>query len=104
MARPPCPDRTCPCCTGARISGMFNELATVWFRWLGGRPAFRVYGKARYEKRWRVIDIFATHRRDLDSRWPRPFFRGTCITWTTQIIAVGWDFAEDVLREQLVEP
>jgi len=83
---------------------MFNELATAWFRWLGGAPAFRIHGKARQEKRWRVIDVFASHRRDQSSRWPSRFFRGTCITWTSQVIAVGWDFAEDVLREQLEEP
>jgi hypothetical protein len=57
---------------------MFNRLATAWFRWLGGVPCFRVYGKAR--------------------------FRGTCITWTAAVIAVGWDFAEEVLREQVAEP
>jgi hypothetical protein len=83
---------------------MFNELATGWFRWLGGRPAFRVHGKARPEKRWRVIDVYATRRRDQDSRWFYPFFRGTCITWTSHVIAVGWDFAEEVLREQVTEP
>src|SRR5262249_56940701 len=38
------------------------------------------------------------------SRWPRPFFPGTCITWTSSAIAVGWDFALDVLREQMAEP
>lgn len=31
-------------------------------------------------------------------------FRGTCITWTSGIIAVGWDFAENLLREQMAEP
>ncbi len=83
---------------------MFNELATAWFRWLGGVPAFRIHGKGRHETTWRVIDVFATHRRNETSRWPAPFFRGTCITYTAQVIAVGWDAAEDVLREQLAEP
>jgi hypothetical protein len=78
---------------------MFNSLASAWFRWIGGRPCFRVYGKARRETAWRVLDVFATHRRDGDSRWP--LWRGTCITWTGQVIAVGWDFAEEVLREQV---
>jgi len=83
---------------------MFNELGTAWFRWLGGEPCFRIHGKARRERRWRVIDVHATNRRDDDSPWPRFLFRGTCITWTSHIIAVGWDFAEWVLREQIAEP
>jgi hypothetical protein len=82
---------------------MFNQLATSWFRMLG-RPCFRVYGKARHEKEWRVIEVHATHRRNGDSRWPAPLFRGTCITWTDAVIAVGWDFAEAVLREQMHNP
>jgi hypothetical protein len=82
---------------------MFNPLATAWFRLLG-RPCFRIYGRGRREKAWRIIEVHATHRRDQDSRWPRFLFRGTCITWTASIIAVGWDFAEEVLCEQRAEP
>src|SRR5262245_11700119 len=82
---------------------MFNPLATAWFRLLG-RPCFRIHGRGRREKTWRIIDVPATHRRDQDSPWPRFLFRGTCITWTASIIAVGWDFAEEVLREQMAEP
>ena len=33
-----------------------------------------------------------------------PLWRGTCITWTASVIAVGWDFAEEVLREQADVP
>jgi hypothetical protein len=83
---------------------MFNSLASFFFRRFGGVPCFRIYGKARPESDWRTIDVFATHRRDLTSRWPGPFFRGTCITWTASVISVGWDFAEEVLREQVTEP
>src|ERR1700722_1678794 len=83
---------------------MFHRLLSGWLRWLGGTPCFRVWGKARREKEWRVIDVYATQRRDLDSSWPAFLWRGTCITWTTAVIAVGWDFAEEVLREQVVEP
>jgi hypothetical protein len=83
---------------------MRNSLTTVWFHWLGGVPCFRVYGKARPEPDWRVISVFATHRRDMDSRWPGPFWRGTCITWTASVIAVGWDFAESILQEQAAFP
>jgi hypothetical protein len=82
---------------------MFNKTVTSGFR-LAATPCFRIYGKARRETEWRVIDIFATHRRNGDSRWPPYLFRGTCITWTASVIAVGWDFAAQVLREQASEP
>jgi hypothetical protein len=82
---------------------MFNPIASSLFR-LAGRPCFRIHGKARQESAWQIIEVHATHRRNHDSRWPSPFFRGTCITWTASIIAVGWDFAEEVLREQIQEP
>lgn len=82
---------------------MFDTLASACFR-LAGKPAFRIHGRSRHERAWRTIEVHATHRRDQDSRWPGPFFRGTCITWTASIIAVGWDFAEEVLREQMTEP
>ena len=75
-----------------------SSLLTSWLRWLGGTPCFRIYGKARPEADWRLIDIYARHRRDTDSRWP--LWRGTCITWTAEVIVVGWDYAESVLREQ----
>jgi len=81
----------------------FNPLATALVRLTTCR-AFSVYGRDRREKDWRVIDVFASRLRDRDSRWPRPFFPGTCITWTSSAIAVGWDFALDVLREQMAEP
>lgn len=86
------------------IEHMFNRLATGAMRRWGGRPCFQIYGKARSESDWRIVGVYATHRRDADSRWPAYLFRGTCITWTAEIIAVGWDFAEDVLREQVSEP
>jgi hypothetical protein len=82
---------------------MFNLLVTACFRALA-RPAFAVYGKARREKDWRVVGVYATHRRDADSRWPPYLWRGTCITWTASVIAVGWDFALEVLREQAGAP
>jgi hypothetical protein len=83
---------------------MFNRLASSTLRRLGGPPCFRIYGRARCERDWRIIGVHATHRRNSDSRWPSFLFRGTCITWTAEVIAVGWDFAEDVLREQVREP
>jgi hypothetical protein len=82
---------------------MLADLTHAWFRWLGGSPCFRVHAKGRRENTWRVVDVFASHRRDMDSRWPPPW-RGTCIAWGARVIAVGWDFAEEVLREQAVRP
>jgi hypothetical protein len=81
---------------------MVDRLLSAWLAWLGGTPCFRVYGKSRRESDWRVIDVFATHRRNLDSSWP--LWGGTCITWTSRIVVVGWDFAESVLREQAADP
>jgi hypothetical protein len=81
---------------------MINELLSVCLHWLGGRPCFRIYGKGRRERAWRVISVYATHRRDDESRWP--LWRGTCVAWTAEVIAVGWDFAERLLREQAEEP
>jgi hypothetical protein len=83
---------------------MFNKAVTAWLQSLGGPPCFRIWGKARPERNWRVIEIHATHRRDVFSRWPRFLWRGTCITWSDAIIAVGWDFATAVLREQMQQP
>lgn len=81
----------------------FNPLTTAAVR-ACSRRAFAVYGKARPEAEWRVVDVFATRLRNLDSRIPGPFFRGTCITYTSSAVVVGWDFAEEVLREQMLEP
>jgi hypothetical protein len=81
---------------------MIHEWLSNWLRYLGGTPCFRIYGKSRRERAWRVIDVYATHRRDADSRWL--LWRGTCITWTADVIVVGWDFAAQVLREQSEEP
>jgi hypothetical protein len=94
--------------TGAMLANRQNDmlqaLLTRWFCWLGGTACFCVHGRARWEKDWRTIAVFASRRRDADSRWPRPFWAGTCITWTPAVIAVGWDFAEAVLREQVETP
>ena len=84
---------------------MLHDLASAWLRWLGDKgatPCFRIYGKGKSEQSWRVIDVCATHRRDMTSRWS--LWRGACITWTDSIIAVGWDFAELLIGEQALEP
>lgn len=81
---------------------MVNAILSHWLRRVGGTPCFRIHGKARVEADWRFIDVFATHRRNLESRWP--LWRGTCITWTDRVVVVGWDFAEQVLREQRERP
>ena len=81
---------------------MLHDFVSDCLRVLGGPPAFRIYGKGRPERDYHVIDVFATHRRNLDSRWP--LWGGTCITLSANVIAVGWDFAEWVVREQAAEP
>ncbi|GIW82812.1 MAG: hypothetical protein KatS3mg105_4619 [Gemmatales bacterium] len=79
-----------------------NWLVTAWLRRFGGTPCFRVYGKTHSEASWREIEVYATHRRDMDSRWP--FLSGSCTTWSDCVVSVGWDFAEDLLREQIENP
>jgi hypothetical protein len=69
---------------------------------LSAEPCFRVWGKARWERDWSEIAVYATERRNLDSKLP--LWRGCCITWTAYAIAVGWDFAADLVREQAAEP
>jgi hypothetical protein len=81
---------------------MFHRLFSTWLRYLAGKPCFRIYGKAKPEHDWRIIDVVATHRRNYSSRLP--FWGGTCITWTNLVIAVGWDFAGGVLAEQARDP
>jgi hypothetical protein len=80
---------------------MLHDAVSAVFR-RTGRPCFRIYGRAAYEPDWHVIDVFASHRRDMTSRWPH--LGGTCITWTANVIAVGHDFAAQVLREQALDP
>jgi hypothetical protein len=82
--------------------GMVDSFLTVLLRRLGGTPAFRIYGKGRPEPEWRTIDVFASERRDLPSPWP--LLAGACTTWTSSVIAVGWDFAERLLAEQAATP
>jgi hypothetical protein len=81
---------------------MVDFVLTALLRQLGGTPAFRIYGKGLAEPQWRIIDVFARERRDLVSRWP--LLGGACTTWTSGVIAVGWDFAERLLAEQATTP
>jgi hypothetical protein len=81
---------------------MVNQLVSWWLRRQGGTPCFQIYGKARRETEWRIVNVFATHRRNVESRWP--LWRGTCITWASDVVVVGWDFAERVLKEQAASP
>jgi hypothetical protein len=81
---------------------MPHDAVSALLRRIGGRRCFQIHGRASYEPDWHVIDVFASHRRDLTSNWPH--LGGTCITWTANVIAVGWDFAEYVVREQAREP
>jgi hypothetical protein len=81
---------------------MVDKFFTRWLRWLGGRPCLQIYGKGHLEKDWRIIDVYATHRRDATSRLP--LWSGSCIAWTSEIIVVGWDFAGQLVREQRATP
>jgi hypothetical protein len=81
---------------------MFHRLFSTWLRFWAGKPCFCIYGKSKPERDWRIIEVVATHRRNLSSRLP--LWGGTCITWTNSVIAVGWDFAEQVLAEQRSAP
>ena len=81
---------------------MLSELVTAWHRRLSGPPGFEIYGKTRRETVWRVIAVYPTHRRDRTSRLP--LWRGTCITWTAGVIAVGRDFAATLLQEETAHP
>ena len=81
---------------------MWNDFLTRWLQGLGGTPCFRIYGKARVESHWRVLNVYATRRRNAGSRLP--LWRATCITWTDRVIAVGWDFAERLVAEQTAAP
>src|SRR5207247_11301803 len=47
-----------------------NDLVTTWLHWVSGTPCFRIYGKGRLERDWRIVTVYATHRHDYDSRWP----------------------------------
>ena len=77
-------------------------MLTGFFRNSKSSLAFRIYGKAKPEVDWRVIDVYASGRRNLMGGGR--FIGGTCITWSAHVIAVGWDFAAEVLREQMERP
>lgn len=81
---------------------MLNDWLTDWLKYLAREPCFQVHGKSIYESTWRVIHVHAISRRDRSSRWP--LWRGTCITWTSSVIAVGLDFAHSLLHEQAEQP
>jgi hypothetical protein len=81
---------------------MLDEWLTDWFRWLGGTPCFQIHARARHEPSWRIVDVFATARRNLTSPWP--LWAGTCTTWSAAVISVGWDFAEAVIAEEARSP
>ena len=81
---------------------MLPELLDPLLHWLGGTPALRVFGKARREADWRIVAVYASHRRDLFSGIS--LLSGSCTTWAADIVAVGWDFALGLLREQCEEP
>ena len=81
---------------------MIDAILNDWFRWQNQSPCFQIHGKGRREAEWRVVSVYASDRHDCASRWP--LFSGSCVTWTSEVIVVGWDFAEMLLREQADRP
>jgi hypothetical protein len=81
---------------------MFDAALSRLLKRFGARPCLRVYGKARHENNWRVIDVASSPRRNCGSEWP--LMRGTCITLTSSLIVVGWDFARGFMAEQIHAP
>ncbi len=77
---------------------MYEALLADLLHGLGGELYFCVYGRAKAERDWRVIRVYASRRRDPDSRWP--LFRNCCTTWGPDVIAVGRVLAASVFREQ----
>jgi hypothetical protein len=77
-------------------------MASSFLNSVNSSLAFRVYGKAKPETDWRVIDVYASGRRNIIGGGR--FVGGTCITWSSRVVAVGWDFAAELLREQMEHP
>ena len=78
------------------------ELLNPFLHWLGGAPCFRVHARGKCEPHWRIVSVYAHNRRDVDSRWP--ILAGALTTWAVDVISVGWDFAAELLAEQMEEP
>ena len=78
------------------------ELLNPFLHWLGGTPCFRVHARGKRESRWRIVSVYAHHRRDVESRWP--ILAGALTTWAADVISIGWDFALELLSEQMEEP
>jgi hypothetical protein len=78
------------------------ELLNPLLHWLGGTPCFRVYARGRREQSWRIVAVYASQRRNVESRFP--VLRGALTTWAEDVIAIGWDFALELLDEQFDEP
>jgi hypothetical protein len=84
------------------VPGIDMNFLSNLFHWVGREPCFQIYGKARKEKDWRVISVYAHRLYDMNSGWP--FMCGVCVTFTSEVIVLGWDMAEAVLAEQKSEP
>src|SRR5436309_15332716 len=84
------------------MASMLEAFFSAWLHWWSGPPCFRIYGKGRREAACREIDVYATRRRDADSCWR--LWRGTCITYSSDVIVVGGDFAREVLHDHAEVP
>lgn len=81
---------------------MIDTIVSECFACFGGQPCCEIYGKSRREADWRRIRVYASQRHDMTSRWP--LVSGSCVTWSSQVILIGWDFARALLQEQIREP
>jgi hypothetical protein len=81
---------------------MFDRALTRLLRRFGAQSCLRIYAKSKSEADWRIVDLVALERRNHRSGWP--FFQGSCTTWTSSVIGVGWEFARAFFDEQVVRP
>jgi hypothetical protein len=81
---------------------MFDRAFTGFLRRYGAQPCLRIYAKGKAEPDWRVVDLVALERRNHRSGWP--FFQGSCTTWSSSVIGVGWEFALAFFEEQVARP
>lgn len=78
------------------IAPLLRNLTTAW-----RTPAsFQVHGKTLKETSWRLITVQAFPWRNHEGgRFP---FRGTCTCWSPSFVAVGLDFAQQLLSDPSV--
>ncbi len=81
---------------------MTDEWFTACHKQICKEPAFLIYGKAKQEKSWRILRVHCSKIRNDQGGWP--LIKNTLITWTSEVVAMGWDFALGILEEQAIQP